>query len=287
MSAFNTYWPMDDGPGANSGVVRWRKMARLWAHDGVVRGVGGELGLVNWDQGTQEATVQLGAVWVDGFYAENPHDVRLRVPSNVGLVVARLDPGAQRVSLAWKEGPSHGPTPDPDGLWEVPLWYLWGDWADDRRPFVQPGKGLAELPPHVPRRAVYATGPDTAVDVGIGGAIIGTFTDWVPGWVPGRAYRVTAGIGGVNTPGPGAAPEVVCEVDAYQWDAGPVLRTQRLFGPLTLVNDAVAAGWTSFTLTNAVNCSVQLFYRGGGGSPPPLRVPAHAAWLEVQDLGTA
>lgn len=293
MSAFNTYWPMDDGPGANSGVVRWRKMARLWAHDGVVRGVGGELGLVNWDQGTQEATVQLGAVWVDGFYAENPHDVRLRVPSNVGLVVARLDPGAQRVSLAWKEGPSHGPTPDPDGLWEVPLWYLWGDWADDRRPFVQPGKGLAELPPHVPRRGHFVTGPVTQVDVGGGtspteGHIMSVLMDSVPGWQPGRAYRVSAGIGGVYS---GAAyPGNSCRVDldAWQMDAGPVLRRQRLFGPLRIHPGSVAAGWTAFTLTNAVNCALQLWYRSdGGGTLPPLRVPAHAAHIEVQDLGTA
>ena len=43
MSQFESYWPMDEGPGANSGVLRWRKMARLWAHDGVVRGFGLEL----------------------------------------------------------------------------------------------------------------------------------------------------------------------------------------------------------------------------------------------------
>ena len=99
---------------------------------------------------------------------------------------------------------------------------------------------------------------------------------------------MTAGIGGVNTPGPGAAPNTLCEVDAYQWDAGPVLRAQRLFGPLTLDNTSVAAGWTSFTLVNPANCLIRIVNRGGQGpTPPPMRVPAHAAWLEVQDLGTA
>lgn len=287
MSQFESYWPMDEGPGANSGVLRWRKMARLWAHDGVVRGFGLELWPQYYDPASAIWVVGTGAVWVNGFYGEITANKQLSVPGNRGLVVARMDPRWSTVALAFADG-RDWPVQDPDGVWEVPLHWLPGDgtWAD-RRPFVQPGKGLAELPPHVPRRGHFVTGPPTAIDVAINGAIFDTWMELVPGWQAGRAYRVSAGIGGVNTPGPGAAPETLCELAVYSFDLGQVVRAQRLFGPLTLVNDAVAAGWTSFTLVNAVNCHVTVTYRGGGGSPPPLRVPAHACWLEVQDLGTA
>lgn len=292
MSTFETYWPMDDGPGANTGMLRWRKMARLWAHDGVVRGVGAELRPQYYDPASETWVVGTGAVWVNGFYGEATANKEIRVPGNRGLIVARLRAGA--VTLFFKPNDPN-PWQDPDGEWEVPLHWLEGDgqWFD-RRPFVQPGKGIADLPPRVPRRGFFATGPETEVLVGggqspTGGLIMQIFTDWALGWTPGRAYRVSAGIGGVSSGEAYPGTQTRVDLEAYLWDAGPVISRHRLFGPVRIeAAPVVMAGWTAFTLTNAQNCAIQLWYRAeGGGTQPSLRVPAHAAWMEVQDAGTA
>ncbi len=193
MSTFDDVFPMEE---RTTFAARWRRMARQWCPSGVVRGIGDEMWPVYWDRdwggpGQGALVVGTGAVWVNGFYGEATTTKHVNVPSNVGLVVARLDPGTQNITLVWKEGPSHGPTPDPDGIWEVPLVYLWGDRWDDMRPKVPPEPELApfEIPPWVPRGGSYALDfPATAIDRPGSNAIVDfAFLDWAPRVEAGRA----------------------------------------------------------------------------------------------------
>jgi hypothetical protein len=193
---------MDTGPGAASGQDRWRAMARLWSTSGVVPAAVSPVPAepnplsVSWDGAN--AAVAPGACFVNGFYgaALSPK----QVPATVsGLVVARLDPVGQAISLVLLPGvPAGGHSQDPAGLWDVPLARLNDDgtvvdlrtWAAE--PMGPPG--LTAIPTWVPRGLLaMAEGPGADYSPGYGYYdLLVIYLGGVAGFEPGRNLRVTA-----------------------------------------------------------------------------------------------
>ncbi len=115
MVAMDT-WPTDGAAGSVATEARWRKMARHWAPSGIAPGVGGELAPT---LAMPNLTVQSGAAWVDGHYAELPTNQVLTATAN-GLAVVRFDPAANTADLLWRDGVST-PAQSPTGTWELPI----------------------------------------------------------------------------------------------------------------------------------------------------------------------
>ena len=147
MVAMNV-WPTDAADGSVATEARWRKMGRVWAPSGVVAGQGGELAP---SLAYPNLTVQAGAVWIDGHYAELTGSQVLTVTAN-GLVVVRFDPAANTAELLYRDGAT---TPDqnPTGTCEQPIAGITGSALTDRRgPLLSltPGAGLTQtgtIPP--------------------------------------------------------------------------------------------------------------------------------------------
>jgi hypothetical protein len=287
---FDTYFPFDAGPGANTGRARWRQMGRLWLASGVVKGVTTEMNPNFWDAAAQVFHIAPGAVWVDGFYGEATVGKAVPTPGNDGLVVARLRPDTNDIILEWRPGARIGDElQDPIGWWDVPLFEIWPDgrWADRRR-FVSPEPfvGLAEVPPWVPRGHLWTwPAPDTLVDAGDGHGILGTYLSWTPGWVAGRHIRVSAR----------ATPQAfsLAGDPGQRWHLDLVV-TQHPSGPewarLVVVDSNAgspvlpgSAGWTSVVLPNAPDCLIQLISFGPGGRV--VRYAPNSCFAEISDMG--
>jgi hypothetical protein len=167
---FDQSWPFDlDGYRAN--MSRWRRMGRLWIHNGVVQGAGSEFEWRGIDLAGQVCYVGPGVGTIEGFYGEAPGQLRVGTPGNDGMVKLRLDYGAQQVQVffeawhAWHDDPwaAHG-------VMETPLWEVWPDGrVADRRLFVSPDvvTGLETIPDWVPRGHIFhgATGGPTDIPV--------------------------------------------------------------------------------------------------------------------------
>lgn len=213
MSVFNmdTFVPFDRGPGAEANIERWRKMAQLFAKTGVVR-----TRFFNWPPTSGEQNPLMvfhfdgtnlflspGPCWVNGFYGRN-HTQRLIPASDPGLVVVRLDPTAQEMSIVYRPNTVAGDEiKDPNGWWEMPLAHFWGaatPGLTDLRTFtpleVLPPP-VTEIPGWVPRGYKHAeVGPPAELMVGPGTAIHAWVVVSYPGahawYVPNRNYRITA-----------------------------------------------------------------------------------------------
>jgi len=137
----DTYFPFDAGAGAGATEVLWRKMARVWAMNGVVKGIGNQLSATFTAPST--LTVQAGAVWVDGFYGENTGAVTFTMGSASGLLVARADPTANTVGLYWESGFS--PTQSFTNTYELPLFAVDAATLYDLRPQAGVGTEIGDL----------------------------------------------------------------------------------------------------------------------------------------------
>lgn len=294
--AMDEFFPMAEGPGGDTRMAQWRRMASLWCPAGVVRGVGSELGLAGWAIGEQTMAVAPGACWVNGFYAENTGPYWIGCPSNVGLVVARLDLAAQTVALVFKEGPSHGPTQDPNGLWEVPLVYLWGDSAEDRRTFVPPPPPpppVADVPERTPRGTLsIQDGPDTEVVVGNGHNVIVAYPFTSALFTPGRAYRFTAyhdGSGLTANIGEGDGQDRYwCELwarDNVHGERSRVPLNQP--GRAAMQGGAGNAGTASVVVNDLREGAMGVISIAQAAGTMLVRLPAWSFRLEVDDAGRA
>jgi hypothetical protein len=283
---FDTYFPFDDGPGANTGMARWRRMAQLWLPSGVVRGVTGELGPNFFDAGAQTFHVAPGAVWAHGFYGEAVAGKAVPIPGNDGLLVARLRPDTHDIILEWRPGARFGDElQDPNGWWDVPLYETWPDgrWADRRRLVSpEPQVGLAEIPPWVPRghKATF-NGPDTQVDAGDGTPVAQMFLSWAPGWVAGRHTRVSARADPQAGFLPGTTDRwhvdlVVVQVGGGEWARQVIVDGSAMVGP-------GGAGWTSLVLPWAPDCLLQVVSFATSGRL--MRYFPNTCSIEVADVG--
>lgn len=100
---FHEYFPYDSGLGSSSSESRWRKMATVWAVSGVVAGL-------NYSMIGDAVTVQPGAVWVGGNYAELTEAVTIGFTT--GYLVARNDTVASKIELTVVPGTVTSPPQD-------------------------------------------------------------------------------------------------------------------------------------------------------------------------------
>jgi hypothetical protein len=284
----DTYFPFDAGPGADTGMRRWRKMAPLWLASGVVRGVSQEMNPNYWDVAAQVFHVGLGAVWVDGFYGEATVGKVVATPGNDGFVVAVLDPFLQQVRLEFAPG-LHGDLDvhnSPDSYWHIPLFEIWPDgrWADRRR-YVspEPQVGLAEIPPWVPRGHLYtARGPEVQLDAVDGQQVIAWYLSWTPGWVAGRHIRASARCqvqAFFFTGDPAFTPWHV-DLVVTMYPSGVEWARQRLIDFNTL---RTTGGWTSLILPGAGDCSLAV--HSYTPVPRTMRFVPNSCSIEVADVG--
>ncbi len=108
-----TVWPTDGADGSVSSEARWRKMARLWVPSGVASGLAPAL------IAGPAITVQPGAAWLDGHFAELSSVQTVPSTAN-GLLVLRFTPADNRCELLWRDGAGLSPTRT-DPTWELAL----------------------------------------------------------------------------------------------------------------------------------------------------------------------
>jgi len=128
-------WPTDAASGSVANESRWRKMGRLFAPDGVVAGIGGELAPT---LAASSLTMRSGSAWVDGHYTEMASDQVLTVTAN-GLAVVRFDPAANTAELLWRDGVTT-PTQNPASIWELAIARTTGGALTDLRAFSSPAR---------------------------------------------------------------------------------------------------------------------------------------------------
>lgn len=124
-------WPTDAAEGSVATEARWRQMARHWTPSGVLAEVGGALKPT---LTFPNLSIQSGAVWIDGHYAELPGSQVLTATAN-GIAVVRFDPAANSAELLWRDGVSV-PTQSPTGVWEEPIAETVGSVLKDVRGLV-------------------------------------------------------------------------------------------------------------------------------------------------------
>lgn len=117
-------WPTDGADGSVSSEVRWRKMARLWTPSGVAFGLAPAL------IAGPAISVQPGAGWLDGHYAELPAAANITASAN-GLLVLRFTPADNRCELLYRDGVTTPTQTDP--TWELPIAQMVAGALIDRR----------------------------------------------------------------------------------------------------------------------------------------------------------
>lgn len=293
MSNMDAFWPFDEPEGQlarSVNMLRWRKMAHLWCHWGVVSGFGDGFVLREYHSG--RVLIGTGAAWVNGFYGERHNWAWVDTPGDEGMVKVRVDTGAQTMSLffeAW-----HGWHSDPHaahGVFEIPLYELWpGRWAD-RRYLVSNEivPGLPEIPAWVPKGSTLPAVIDHQVDVGSGGQVLMAFTDWLPGYAPGRTYRVTASFMDAHQVG-GAAGILRVVLQAIRFSDQALLRQRTMLDLFSQV-DQLRSGFATFLLPSD---NAQVFIIAHHMIPDfptvptpgvTIRFPAWTARLEITDAG--
>ena len=272
MTVFDTYFPLDTGPGANTGQARWRKMARVWCDGGVARGVGGTDGTTSgrefgwrgwWNNQPGHCLIDAGGAWVNGFYGElgiTPYRwIGLDTPGDHGIIKARLDPVNSQVQIMFEAW--YGLHEDPDGYFEIPLWELqgFGNVIDRRRIVpIEQEFGMAEIPPWVPwGHGGSFVGPAAQVDLVDGQGVFSAFLDWTGDYFEaGRDYRITAYA--FPTGVPSGLGQYGADVVANQWPEGNEVGRRAISFDMHQAAGQGAPGWTDFTLTNTPNCQIQI-----------------------------
>jgi hypothetical protein len=144
MGNFDEFFPWDPGYGASANATRWRKMAQLWASDGVRPNYPTATPncLTATIAGTQ-VTVNPGACYIHGYYAELVNAQTLTASGN-GTVVAQADLVNEQCVLYFKAGATDysGYEQDFTTAWEMPLWLVSGGVLYDLRVFINPGAGI-------------------------------------------------------------------------------------------------------------------------------------------------
>jgi hypothetical protein len=278
---FDSYWPFE-APARQADMGRWRKMGRLWLHDGVVQGVGEQFLPRAFEPATQRFLVGTGAAFVQGFYGATANWTWVSCPGMDGMIKVRLDlSGAQQLQICYENW--HGYHSDPwagHGIVEIPLIEVWpGTWAD-RRVMVSPDvvEGLETIPPWVPQGYRWGNwGPTAPADVGPGGMAHEVNMGWLAAnrlvRISGHA-RASQGDGWNNA-----------WVHLRLLDNGTPVRDNPIVRPLQWYGaNNPTLGWSEFVVPNAggANFSVALQVVGGLGT---VRFDAWSCYVEVDDLG--
>jgi hypothetical protein len=298
MTVFETYFPLDTGPGANSDQPRWRKMASLWQTSGVEKGhVWGEFGFVS-DDGVN-LIIGGGAVWCHAFYGEQYNWVTIPY-SGPGLFVATFDVTWDTMYFGFSPG-MLDPIQDPAGSWQVPLWQKMADGTlVDRRVFIPP-VASASLPDSTPRGiTLIMDGPGTQVDVGVGEAQVhGIWLDWSGLWAPGRSFRISAYArvtDGSNPVGNSGASRVwlrVSDSTGIRRDADIINATLRSANacnpPYSWAGEQYTTSGQAVTyvpnMGTAPLAEVRCITAQLGGTAPVTRFMPNSCRIEVEDVG--
>lgn len=292
----DTFWPFDEPEGqftkSVTSMLRWRKMARLWCHWGVVAGHRhGVFGPITREAG--HFLIGGGAAVVNGFYGERYNWSDVATPGDDGMVKIRVDSGQQTMGTffeawhSWHQDPhaSHG-------VFEVPLYEVWPDgrWVD-RRYFVsnEVVEGLPEIPAWVPKGTWSQTFQQETIDVGHGGQVMQAFTDWVPGYTPGRLYRVTASIMDCQMVA-GTACNVRVDLRAVRFADQVEVRRRQMLDMFSQVSQ-LRSGQASFVIWSD-NAHITINAHGFDSQFPTVpsngftwRTPAWCARIEIYDAG--
>lgn len=268
-------------PGAHSTITRWRRMAQHWCSTGVDRR-SAAFQPFYWDQAGQVLALGPGAVWVNGFYAENSQGVIIATPGNNGIVVARYQPELQEVRLVWRPGVvPGGEIKDPEGWYETPLIWLGSPegWRDMRRlvPIPVTAPPVTEMPPWVPRGIIgVAIGPGATFPPGAGNVLV-AYPSTYPRFVPGRAYRVTCHTWWTSGGGSG-------QVRFWTSDAVGLRSSIVLWGGFADSSQGVVRT-ASVVVPNFGASAVAVITAEGGTPWPFLTFEAGSSRIEIEDVG--
>lgn len=144
MGNFDEYFPWDKGFGSSASSSRWRKMAQLWAPDGVVANypVGVAAGGLNATIAGGIVTVNPGACFMHGYYGEIFAAQAINVGAS-GTVVAKADFDNEICSIIFHNGAiDYNGYQQDTHAWEVPLWLVSSGTLTDLRCFISGGAGL-------------------------------------------------------------------------------------------------------------------------------------------------
>lgn len=141
MANFDEFFPFDPGFGAAANAARWRKMAFLWAADGVVANY---LNQMNATIASSVITVQTGAVFIKGYYAEIQNPQTFTV--GTGTVCAQVNFNNEVVSLVYLDTVvdyGSGGFQQDANIWTIPIWGIQGGTTLlDLRNLINPAVGL-------------------------------------------------------------------------------------------------------------------------------------------------
>jgi hypothetical protein len=277
---FENFWPFEE-PGRQANMARWRRMGRLWIHNGVVQGVGEQFLPRAWEPHNQRFLVGTGAVTIEGFYGATENWTWVSTPGNDGSINARLDPGTQRLELRYDQN-WHSWHDDPwasHGIVETPIIEVWPDgrWAD-RRLMVSPDivQGLERIPEWVPKGYLASWyGPGAASEIAPGAYVHYVWLSSAPGWVAGRHVRVSAWASASRASGENAW----VHFRALAPDQATVIKESRLIFPWAA---APVHGYAEFVLPSSQECLLAIQVVLGWGT---LRFEASSCYIEVADLG--
>ena len=142
MGNFDEFFPFDPGYGASANAARWRKMAQLWMADGVLANY---LNQMNASIAGSVVTVQTGAVFIHGYYAELQNNQTFTVGTN-GTIVAQINFANEVVALVYRDTVvdyGTGGFEQDTNIWEIPIWGVSGGTTLlDLRNLINPATGL-------------------------------------------------------------------------------------------------------------------------------------------------
>jgi hypothetical protein len=283
---FETFWPFEE-EGRQANMSRWRRMGRLWLHNGVVQGVGEQFLARAYEPANQRFLVGTGAAFIEGFYGATANWTWVSCPGMDGMVKCRLDQNAQQVMICYEGG--HAYHDDPwaaHGVVETPLYDVWPatdprGWAD-RRLMVSPDvvEGLETIPGWVPMGRRYEVdGPAGPAEVALGSNAVQMNLSWMPGFAVGRSYRV-AGYASVSA-GTGWSNSWA---HLRAMDGTTAVRDRAIARPIP---SGPTQGWGEFVLDH-VAADLQLcvqVWGGVGGGFGNLHFTVNSCRIEVTDLG--
>ena len=149
MANFDEFFPFDPGYGASANAARWRKMANLWMADGVLAnyplGAAATVSQLYATIAGTTVTVQPGAVFIHGYYAEITTSQTFTVGTN-GTIVAQVNYANEVVALVYRDTVvdyGSGGFEQDANIWEIPIWGVSGGTTLlDLRNLINPATGL-------------------------------------------------------------------------------------------------------------------------------------------------
>jgi hypothetical protein len=139
---FDVTFPWDKGFGTPASSSNWRKMANLWAPDGVLQGYQNQLNATFTTPNTV-ATVQTGAAFIHGYYAEVLNPQAVNVTGTSGTIVARAQLGNEVCDIYYKDQSIDYNGYEQDAAnWEIPLFLVTPAGLVDLRTLISPGAAL-------------------------------------------------------------------------------------------------------------------------------------------------